>query len=117
VGMGEEKALNVGPSGIEVAYERFGDPAAPPVLLIMAGGAQMINWPEEFCGELVDGGLRVIRFDSPDGGAAGGPSGVHRLAGPIFDGMGHSLPRPLWPEFATHIAELVHRTESITAST
>jgi pimeloyl-ACP methyl ester carboxylesterase len=35
----------------------------------------------------------------------------------IFDGMGHSLPRPLWPEFATHIAELVHRTETITAST
>ena len=23
--MGEEKALNVGPSDIEVAYERFGD--------------------------------------------------------------------------------------------
>jgi hypothetical protein len=30
--MGEEKALKVGPSGIEMAYERFGDPAAPPVL-------------------------------------------------------------------------------------
>jgi hypothetical protein len=24
--MGEEKALNVGPSGIEMAYEQFGDP-------------------------------------------------------------------------------------------
>jgi hypothetical protein len=24
--VGEEKALNVGPSGIEVAYERVGDP-------------------------------------------------------------------------------------------
>ena len=27
--VGEEKALNVGPSGIEMAYERFGDRGAP----------------------------------------------------------------------------------------
>jgi pimeloyl-ACP methyl ester carboxylesterase len=51
-----------------VAYERFGDPAAPPVLLIMGGGAQMINWPEGFCTELVDRGMRVIRFDNRDTG-------------------------------------------------
>jgi hypothetical protein len=42
----EEKTLDVGPSGIDVAYERLGDPAAPPVLLMMGGGAQMIIWPE-----------------------------------------------------------------------
>jgi hypothetical protein len=30
----EEKAADVGPSGIEVAYERIGDPQAPPVLAI-----------------------------------------------------------------------------------
>lgn len=64
--MGEEKALNVGPSRIEVAYERFGDPEAPPVLLLMSG--QMINWPEGFCVELVDRGLHVIRFDNRDTG-------------------------------------------------
>jgi hypothetical protein len=29
----------------------------------------------------------------------------------LFDGMGHSLPRPLWPEFATRIAGLVDRVE------
>jgi pimeloyl-ACP methyl ester carboxylesterase len=66
--MPELKALNVGPSGIEIAYERFGDPDAPPVLLIMGGGAQMINWPEGFCQELVDRGLQVIRFDNRDAG-------------------------------------------------
>jgi pimeloyl-ACP methyl ester carboxylesterase len=66
--MGEEKARNVGPSGIDVAYERFGDPGAPPVLLIMGGGAQMINWPEGFCAELVDRGMHVIRFDNRDSG-------------------------------------------------
>ncbi|WP_432847349.1 hypothetical protein ACQPXB_41690 [Amycolatopsis sp. CA-161197] len=41
--MSEELALNVGPSGIELAYECFGDPGMPPVVLIMGGGAQMIN--------------------------------------------------------------------------
>ncbi|MBH1938100.1 alpha/beta hydrolase [Streptomyces sp. AV19] len=66
--MSEEKALNVGPSGIEVAYERFGDPGAPPVMLVMGGGGQMINWPEEFCAELVGHGLQVIRFDNRDSG-------------------------------------------------
>jgi pimeloyl-ACP methyl ester carboxylesterase len=66
--MPELKALNVGPSGIEIAYERLGDPAAPPVLLIMGGGAQLINWPEGFCQELVDRGVQVIRFDNRDAG-------------------------------------------------
>lgn len=66
--MGEEKALNVGPSGIEVAYERFGDPQAPPVLLVQGLAAQMINWPEGFCAELVAHGVQVIRFDNRDVG-------------------------------------------------
>ena len=42
----EEKALNAGPSGIEIAYERIGDAGAPRALLIMGGGAQMIAWPD-----------------------------------------------------------------------
>lgn len=64
--MGEEKAVNVGPSGIEVAYERFGDPQAPPVLLIMGMAVQMLGWPEGFCAELVANGVQVIRFDNRD---------------------------------------------------
>ena len=36
--MTEQKPYNVGPSHIDIAYERFGDPAAPPVLPIMGGG-------------------------------------------------------------------------------
>ncbi|GHF67099.1 alpha/beta hydrolase [Streptomyces mashuensis] len=66
--MNEERALRVGPAGIEVAYERFGDPGAPPVLLVMGGGAQMINWPEGFCTELAGRGTYVIRFDNRDAG-------------------------------------------------
>ncbi|WP_433653919.1 alpha/beta fold hydrolase [Nocardia sp. CA-128927] len=78
--MVEEKALRVGPSGIEIAYERFGDPSLPPVLLIMGGGAQMINWPDGFCAELVDRGLHVVRFDSRDTGHSS-----HMSDAPIVD--------------------------------
>jgi pimeloyl-ACP methyl ester carboxylesterase len=35
----------------------------------------------------------------------------------IVDGMGHSLPRQLWPEITTHIAGLIHRAETITSTT
>ncbi|MBF6329572.1 alpha/beta fold hydrolase [Nocardia transvalensis] len=66
--MTEEKACGVGPSHIELAYERFGDPSRPPVLLITGVGAQMIDWPEGFCAELVERGLHVIRFDNRDTG-------------------------------------------------
>jgi len=88
--MPELTARNVGPSGIEIAYECLGDPGAPPVLLIMGAGAQMINWPEEFCGALVDRGLHVIRFDTRDAGRsthfpdAPVPDFAAALAGDLF---------------------------------
>ncbi len=63
-----DKALNVGPAGIDIAYERLGNFDAPPVLLIMGVAAQMIHWPETFCQTLVNHGLQVIRFDNRDSG-------------------------------------------------
>jgi pimeloyl-ACP methyl ester carboxylesterase len=66
--MKEEKALNIGPSRIEMVYQRFGSPTSPPVFLIMGGGAQMIAWPDGFCAELADRGLHLIRFDNRDTG-------------------------------------------------
>jgi pimeloyl-ACP methyl ester carboxylesterase len=68
VTVSEEKILNVGPSSIEVAYERFGDVQAPPVLLVMGLGAQMLSWHEGFCAQLVARSLQVIRFDNRDVG-------------------------------------------------
>ncbi|GAA3435699.1 alpha/beta fold hydrolase [Kutzneria kofuensis] len=65
---GEQLAHDVGPDHIQICYERFGDPADPPVLLIMGANAQMIGWHEGFCRELVDRGLHVIRFDNRDAG-------------------------------------------------
>ena len=66
--MRELTARNVGPSGIEIAYERFGDSDASPVLLVTGAGAQLINWPEGFCQALVERGVQVIRFDNRDAG-------------------------------------------------
>jgi pimeloyl-ACP methyl ester carboxylesterase len=61
-----EVARGVGPAGIDIAFERFGDPQARPVLLIMGLGTQMLGWPDGFCRIMVDRGAQVIRFDNRD---------------------------------------------------
>jgi pimeloyl-ACP methyl ester carboxylesterase len=53
-------------NGIELAYDEFGDPENPVILLIMGLGTQMIAWPEDFCRGLAARGYRVIRFDNRD---------------------------------------------------
>ncbi len=53
---------------LELCYETFGDAAAPPLLLIMGLGSQMLLWDDEFCGQLAGRGFRVIRFDNRDVG-------------------------------------------------
>ncbi len=55
-------------NGIELAFETFGDPADPPLLLINGLGGQMINWHEDFCAHFTNRGFRVIRFDNRDVG-------------------------------------------------
>ena len=58
----------VAANGITIEYESIGDPAAPPILLIMGLGMQLIAWPDAFCQGLVERGFRVIRFDNRDCG-------------------------------------------------
>ncbi|WP_245565225.1 alpha/beta fold hydrolase [Nocardioides insulae] len=53
---------------LSLAYETFGDPGDPALLLIMGLGAQMIGWPEDLCRQLAQEGLHVIRFDNRDAG-------------------------------------------------
>ncbi|MFJ4712007.1 alpha/beta fold hydrolase [Streptomyces sp. NPDC088785] len=53
---------------VSLAYETFGDPGDPPVLLVMGFGAQMIGWHEDFCRALAAGGRYVIRYDNRDCG-------------------------------------------------
>jgi pimeloyl-ACP methyl ester carboxylesterase len=60
-----EQFCDVG-RGIELCYETFGDRSNPTALLIMGLGTQMLAWQEDFCQELVDRGLYVVRFDNRD---------------------------------------------------
>lgn len=53
--------------GIRLAYESFGDSAAPVLLLIQGLSAPMLGWPDRFCARLAErSGLRVVRFDNRD---------------------------------------------------
>ena len=58
----------VAANGITIEYESLGDPLAPPILLIMGLGMQLVAWPDAFCRGLIDRGFRVIRFDNRDSG-------------------------------------------------
>jgi pimeloyl-ACP methyl ester carboxylesterase len=54
-------------NGISIAYDTFGDPSRPPILLVMGLGAQMVGWHEDFCAALAVG-HHVVRFDNRDVG-------------------------------------------------
>jgi len=55
-------------NGIDLEWDSFGDEKAPPLLLIMGLGMQMIGWDEALCEKLAARGFRVIRFDNRDVG-------------------------------------------------
>lgn len=55
-------------NGIEIAYDTFGNPADPPMLLVMGLNTQRLAWPEPLCRQLADHGFYVIRFDNRDVG-------------------------------------------------
>ncbi len=61
-----EQTCRVG--DIDIAYETFGDPERPALLLVMGLATQMIAWHEDFCTELAGHGFHVIRFDNRDVG-------------------------------------------------
>ena len=55
-------------NGLNLEYETFGDRGAPPLVLIMGLGAQLVLWPDELCTALADAGHYVVRFDNRDVG-------------------------------------------------
>lgn len=89
--MSEEKVMQVGPSRIEIVYQRIGSPVDPPVFMIMGGGAQLVAWPDGFCAELANRGLQLIRFDNRDTGLSS-----HLDAAPMPD-----LPAALAGDYAS----------------
>lgn len=54
--------------GVEIATAAFGDPAHPPVLLVMGAMASMLWWPDAFCSQLAEQRRFVIRYDNRDTG-------------------------------------------------
>jgi pimeloyl-ACP methyl ester carboxylesterase len=55
-------------NGVALCTEPFGDPADPPILLVMGSGGSMLWWAEGFCRMLAGGGRLVIRYDHRDTG-------------------------------------------------
>jgi len=55
-------------NGIDIEYATEGDPADPPMLLVMGLGGQLTAWPQGFVDGLRDRGFYVIRFDNRDCG-------------------------------------------------
>ncbi len=53
-------------NGIAIEYESYGDPANPPLLLVMGLGGQLTLWPIELVDALVARGFWVIRYDNRD---------------------------------------------------
>jgi pimeloyl-ACP methyl ester carboxylesterase len=76
-----DDTINVATAGdIELAYQTFGSPSDPPLLLVMGLATQMLGWDERFCGRLADAGFHVIRFDNRDIGLS-----THLDAAPVPD--------------------------------
>ena len=77
--------------GIELAYESFGDPDDPTLLLVMGLGMQMLGWDEEFCELLAAHGYRVVRYDNRDVGLSTkvGRGRPNVIAGAVGLGKSH----------------------------
>ena len=54
--------------GVRLCTDSFGDPADPPVILVMGMSASMLWWDEDFCRMLAAGGRFVVRYDHRDTG-------------------------------------------------
>jgi len=66
--------VKVAVGDVSLEVEELGNPSAPPLLLIMGLGSQLIHWPDPFCEMLADAGYRVVRFDNRDIGLSTGLS-------------------------------------------
>ncbi len=90
-----ERIVRVG--DVEIWSEELGDPADPPLLLVMGANTSAMGWPNELVALLVAGGHLVIRYDHRDTGRstrrdfATHPYGVADLARDavgLLDGYG-----------------------------
>ncbi len=78
-------------NGIDIEYVIEGDPADPPLLLVMGLGAQLITWPQGFVDALCSRRFSVIRFDNRDSGLSTKLEGVPAIAA-LLGGDASSAP-------------------------
>jgi pimeloyl-ACP methyl ester carboxylesterase len=55
-------------NGITLSYETAGDPANPPLLLVMGLGGQLTAWDSRFVAAVAERGFWVITYDNRDVG-------------------------------------------------
>jgi pimeloyl-ACP methyl ester carboxylesterase len=63
-----ERAVQVGPAGIDLAYQRLGPPDAPACVADHGHRCSSDSLAGAFCQALVHHGLQVLRFDNRDSG-------------------------------------------------
>jgi pimeloyl-ACP methyl ester carboxylesterase len=91
-------------NGMRIAYETFGDPAHPPVLLITGLAGQMLIWPDELCERLAANGRYVVRADNRDVGLSTHLSEPTELS--LFDMLRGRVPYTL-TDMAADIAGFI----------
>lgn len=75
--------------GVKIYYDTFGDPTAPPLLLIQGLGAHLLGWHPDLRAAIADAGFRVIRLDNRDVGLSQKfPRGGYGLADMAADAAG-----------------------------
>lgn len=96
----------VSSNGLSLAYESFGDPADPTVLLVMGLATQMLAWEDGFCAELVARGHHVVRFDNRDVGLSTHLSDLP-AGRPVSAFLGRQQPPYLTADMADDTAGLI----------
>ncbi len=64
--------MQISVRGVGIEVDDQGPPSAPPLLMIMGLGMQLVGWPDELVQALLARGLRVIRIDNRDIGLSQG---------------------------------------------
>ena len=86
-----EQSCRVG--DVDIAFETFGGPSDPALLLVMGLATQMIAWHEDFCTKLAGRGFHVIRFDNRDVGRS---SAMRHLPVPTLRQLALRCHRLIW---------------------
>ena len=55
-------------NGLELAYETWGEPAAPPLVLVMGLGMPLVAWPDTLVEGLLANGFHLVCFDNRECG-------------------------------------------------